>query len=71
MNVQSCLKVNNGLLYRTVSLKLEEVRLYTTKGGARRGAAVARQLLRRESCVYAQLGCCCMKHARRVPNYLP
>jgi hypothetical protein len=26
MNVKSCLKVNNGLLYRTVSLKLEEVR---------------------------------------------
>jgi hypothetical protein len=23
MNVKSCLKVNNGLLYRTVSLKLE------------------------------------------------
>jgi hypothetical protein len=39
MNVKSGLRVNNGLLYRTVSLKLEEVRLYTTKGGARRGAA--------------------------------
>jgi hypothetical protein len=25
MNVKSCLKVSNGLLYRTVSLKLEEV----------------------------------------------
>jgi hypothetical protein len=57
MNVKSCLKVNNGLLQRTVSLKLEDVRLYTTKGRARRGAAVARQLLRGESCVYAPLGC--------------
>jgi hypothetical protein len=28
INVKSCLKVNNGLLYRTVSLKLEEVRIY-------------------------------------------
>jgi hypothetical protein len=27
MNEKSCLKVNNGLLYRTVSLKLEEVRV--------------------------------------------
>jgi hypothetical protein len=27
MNVQSCLKVNNVLLYRTVSLKLDEVRI--------------------------------------------
>jgi hypothetical protein len=57
MNVKSCLKVDNGLLYITVSLKLEEARLYTTTGGARRGAAVARQLLRGESCVYAPSGC--------------
>jgi hypothetical protein len=41
MNVKSCWKVSNGLLYRTVSLKQEEVRLYTTKGGAQRGAAVS------------------------------
>jgi hypothetical protein len=27
MNVKSCLKVNNGLLYRTVSIKLEGVRI--------------------------------------------
>jgi hypothetical protein len=27
MNAKSCLKVNNGLPYRTVSLKLEEVRV--------------------------------------------
>jgi hypothetical protein len=27
MNVKSCLKVNNGLLYRTVSLKLEGMRI--------------------------------------------
>jgi hypothetical protein len=27
MNVKSCLKVNNGLHYKTVSLKLEEVRI--------------------------------------------
>jgi hypothetical protein len=27
MNVKSCLKVNNGLLYRTVSPKIEEVRV--------------------------------------------
>jgi hypothetical protein len=53
MNVKSCLKVSNGLLYRTVCLKLEEVRLYPTTRGARRGAAVARQLLRGESCVYS------------------
>jgi hypothetical protein len=26
MNVKSCSKVNNGLLYRTVSIKLEGVR---------------------------------------------
>jgi hypothetical protein len=30
MNVKSGLKVNNGLLYITVSLKQLEVRLYTT-----------------------------------------
>jgi hypothetical protein len=24
MNVKSCLKANNGLLYRTVSIKLDE-----------------------------------------------
>jgi hypothetical protein len=27
MNVKSCLKVNNGLLYRTVSAKLGRVRI--------------------------------------------
>jgi hypothetical protein len=27
MNVKSCLKVNNGLLYRTVSIKLEGLRI--------------------------------------------
>jgi hypothetical protein len=27
MNVMSCLKVNNGLLYRTVSIKLGGVRI--------------------------------------------
>jgi hypothetical protein len=57
MNVKICSKVNNGLLYRIVCLKLEEVRLYTTKGDARRGAAVARQLMRGESCVCAPSGC--------------
>jgi hypothetical protein len=47
MNVKRCLKVDNGLPYITVSLKLEGARLYTTKGGARRGAAVARRLVAR------------------------
>jgi hypothetical protein len=27
MKVKSCLKVNNGLLYRTVSIKLEGMRI--------------------------------------------
>jgi hypothetical protein len=58
MNVKSCLKVNNGLLYRTVSLKLQEVRLYTTKGGAR-------QL--RVSCCAASLAC---THRQVVPFWL-
>jgi hypothetical protein len=62
MNVKSCLKVKNGLLYRSVRLNLEELRLYTTKWGegAQRGGAVARQLLRGESCVYAPSGCTLM-----------
>jgi hypothetical protein len=31
MNAKSCLKVNNGLHYRTVSLKLEEERVIVGK----------------------------------------
>jgi hypothetical protein len=49
MNVKSCLKVNNGLLYRTVGLKLEGVRIiYLARRAAPRGscgASVARQFL--------------------------
>jgi hypothetical protein len=57
MNVKSSLQVDTDLLYRTVSLKLEGVTFYTTKGGAWCSAAVARRLLRLESCVYALMGC--------------
>jgi hypothetical protein len=49
MNVKSCLKVDICLLYRTVSLKLEEVRLYTSTGAcgaARLLRVVARRVLR-------------------------
>jgi hypothetical protein len=51
MNVKSCLKANNGFLYRTVSPKLEEVKvIYYYEGrAARRGGCasdVARRLLR-------------------------
>jgi hypothetical protein len=42
MNVKICLKLNNGLLYRTESTQIEGVRLYTTTGGARRVVGVAR-----------------------------
>jgi hypothetical protein len=49
MNVKSCLKVHNGLLYRTVCLKLEEAKvIYYAKRAAPRGhcgASVARQFL--------------------------
>jgi hypothetical protein len=49
MNVKSCLKANNGLLYRTVSIKLEAVRIiYQVRRAAPRGhcgALVARQFL--------------------------
>jgi hypothetical protein len=45
MNVYSCLKENNGLLYRTVILKLEGGGLYT-KIGARCRALVAERQLR-------------------------
>jgi hypothetical protein len=44
MNVKSCLKVNNGVLDRTVSLKLEEVRIYTKLGARRRAVIAGRQL---------------------------
>jgi hypothetical protein len=53
MNVKSCLKVNKGFPHRTVSLKLEEVKVIYHYWGRRCGAAVARRLLRGESCVYA------------------
>jgi hypothetical protein len=72
-SVKSCLKVDNGLLYRTVSLKLEGVRLFATKGGARCGAAAARRLLRVESCVYVPvwlyLDCCVWCVARLIPGW--
>jgi hypothetical protein len=49
MNVKSCLKVNYGLLYRTVSLKLEEVSIiYLARRAVPRGhcgASVARLFL--------------------------
>jgi hypothetical protein len=54
MNVKSYPKVNNGLLYRTVSLKQEGRGLYT-KLGARRRAAVAGRQLRVSPCVYAPM----------------
>jgi hypothetical protein len=44
MNVKSCLKVNNVLLYRTVSLKLEGRGLYTKLGARRRAVIAGRQL---------------------------
>jgi hypothetical protein len=53
MNIKSCLKVNNGLLYRTGSLKLEGSGLYT-KLGARRRAVVAGSCVS-VPCVYALL----------------
>jgi hypothetical protein len=49
MNVKRCLKVNNGLLYRTVSIKPEGMRIiYKARRAAPRGgcgASVARQFL--------------------------
>jgi hypothetical protein len=44
MNVRSYPKVNNGLLYRPVSLKLEGGGLYTKLGARRRAAVAVRQL---------------------------
>jgi hypothetical protein len=45
MNVKSCLKVNNGLLYRTVSLKLEGVRvIYYARRAAPARVIAGRQL---------------------------
>jgi hypothetical protein len=44
MNEKSCLKLNNGLLYRTVSLKLEGGGLYTKLGARRRAVVAGRQL---------------------------
>jgi hypothetical protein len=47
------------LLYRTVSLKLNWVWVYTTKGGARRRATVVRERCARvllvDACVHALL----------------
>jgi hypothetical protein len=44
MNGKSSLKVNNGLLYRTVSIKIEEVRvIYSVRRAGRAGVA-GRQL---------------------------
>jgi hypothetical protein len=49
MNVKSWLKVNNGLLFRTVCIKLEGVRIiYQARRAAPRGscrASVARRFL--------------------------
>jgi hypothetical protein len=47
MNVEGYFKVDNALLYRTVSLKVEEVRLHTTKGGSRRACGCAAVVARR------------------------
>jgi hypothetical protein len=58
MNVKSCLKVNNGLLYRAVSLKLEEARVINTTGAC----GAARQL--RVSCCAASVVC---THRQVVP----
>jgi hypothetical protein len=49
MNVKSYLKVNNGLLYRTLSIKLEGARIiyyaWSAAPRAGRGASVACQFL--------------------------
>jgi hypothetical protein len=72
MNVKSFLKVDNGLFYTTVSLMVEKLRIYTTTGGARRGASVERRWLRVESCVYAPkrlyLDCLVWCVARLIPG---
>jgi hypothetical protein len=52
MNVKRCLKVDNGLLFRTVSLKLEGERSYLLRSA--RGAA---RLMRVCRCA-ASLACC-------------
>jgi hypothetical protein len=62
MNVRSCLKVSSGLLYVTVTLKLEEVKVIYYYGGraARRGicaSVVARRVLRVHT-VRLYLDCC-------------
>jgi putative component of toxin-antitoxin plasmid stabilization module len=68
---KSFLKVDNGLLYRIVNLKLEEVMLYTNTGGAQR-ARLRGSGFRVESCVYAPfrlyLDSCVWCVARLIPG---
>jgi hypothetical protein len=64
------MKVDIGLLCRRVILKLEEVRLYATTGGARRGSCasvVARRVLRVRT-VGLCLDCCVWCVTRLIPG---
>jgi hypothetical protein len=68
---KSCLKVDNGLLHRTASLKLKVVRLYTTKGCAQCDAAFARHLLRVDYLRYVPVGLYLEDCVRCVVKLIP